>query len=82
MLLTTSLISCWLRVLQDEEHRIEEGEAETRKNMKAAREHHKSWESSRDKRVNTWRDFAGQKGGKKQVRFTIVCSEAKRIFGL
>jgi hypothetical protein len=51
--------------LQNEEHRVEEEEAETRVKLKAMREHHKKWEGTRDKRINSWRDFASNKKAKK-----------------
>jgi DnaJ family protein C protein 8 len=51
--------------LKNEEHRVEEEEAETRVKLKAMREHHKKWEGTRDKRINSWRDFASNKKAKK-----------------
>lgn len=44
---------------------MEEEEAETRVKLKAMREHHKKWEGTRDKRINSWRDFASNKKAKK-----------------
>jgi hypothetical protein len=57
-------VRLWL-ALQNEEHRVEEEEAETRVKLKAMREHHKKWEGTRDKRINSWRDFASNKKAKK-----------------
>ncbi len=37
--------------LKEEEERIEESEAETRKKMKATKEHTKKWEETRENRV-------------------------------
>jgi hypothetical protein len=37
--------------LKEEEERIEESEAETRKKLKADREHTKKWEETRESRV-------------------------------
>ncbi|KAK9846337.1 hypothetical protein WJX81_001857 [Elliptochloris bilobata] len=50
--------------LKEEEERIEEDEADTRKRLKSSREHHKKWEETRETRVGTWRDFAKKKGKK------------------
>ena len=50
--------------LKEEEDRIEEDEADTRKRLKTSREHHKKWEETRETRVGTWRDFAKKKGKK------------------
>eukprot|EP00884_Botryococcus_braunii_P004679 jgi/Botrbrau1/14211/Bobra.0254s0001.1 len=50
--------------LKAEEEKIEVEEAETRKKLKADREHRKNWEESREVRVGTWRDFVGKKGKK------------------
>lgn len=52
---------------QDEEHRVEEDEAETRVKLKAMREHHKNWEATREKRIGTWRDFSKKKSKKQKV---------------
>lgn len=41
--------------LKEEEERIEEGEADTRKKMKAQRDHNKEWESTRENRVSEQR---------------------------
>lgn len=38
--------------LKEEEERIEESEAETRKKMKSDREHSKKWEETREHRVS------------------------------
>ena len=55
--------------LKEEEERIEEDEAETRKRLKSSREHHKKWEETRETRVGTWRDFAKKKGKKARQGF-------------
>ncbi|CAL8461725.1 g1256 [Coccomyxa elongata] len=52
--------------LKEEEERIEESEAETRKKMKATKEHTKKWEETRENRVGTWRDFVQKKGKSKK----------------
>ncbi|KAK9810532.1 hypothetical protein WJX72_012264 [[Myrmecia] bisecta] len=52
--------------LKEEEERIEEDEAETRKRLKASREHHQKWEQTRDTRVGTWRDFVTKKSKSKK----------------
>lgn len=54
--------------LKEEEERIEEDEADTRKRLKTSREHHKKWEETRETRVGTWRDFAKKKGKKARAR--------------
>lgn len=36
--------------LKEEEERIEDGEDQTRKKLKASREHHKKWEETREDR--------------------------------
>lgn len=46
---------------QEEEARLEEDESETRKKLKANREHHKAWEGNREKRIGSWREFAKKK---------------------
>lgn len=56
---------CCSAVLQNEEHRVEEEEAETRVKLKAMREHHKKWEGNREKRIGSWRDFEKNKQAKK-----------------
>ncbi len=38
--------------LKEEEERIEEGEADTRKKLKAMRDHNKEWEGTRETRVS------------------------------
>lgn len=53
--------------LKEEEERIEEDEADTRKRLKSSREHHKKWEETRETRVGTWRDFAKKKGKKARL---------------
>ena len=53
--------------LKEEEERIEEDEADTRKRLKTSREHHKKWEETRETRVGTWRDFAKKKGKKARL---------------
>lgn len=65
------LVSCaapalLLPQLKDETERAKEESAEQRQNAKRQKEHEKQWESSRDTRVGTWRDFmkkGGTKGG-------------------
>ena len=41
--------------LKEEEERIEEGEADTRKKLKAMRDHNKEWEGTRENRVSSFR---------------------------
>lgn len=48
--------------MQEEQLRLEEDEATTKKRMKETREHHKKWEETRETRVGTWRDFVKKKG--------------------
>ena len=44
---------CWTgEQLKEEEERIEEGEADTRKKLKAMRDHNKEWEGTRENRVS------------------------------
>lgn len=50
--------------LKDDNARAEEDLAEKQAAMKKAKEDHVEWESTRDKRVNTWHDFVKGKGGK------------------
>ncbi|KAK9908638.1 hypothetical protein WJX75_000801 [Coccomyxa subellipsoidea] len=52
--------------LKEEEERIVESEAETRKKMKATKEHAKKWEETRENRAGTWRDFVQKKGKSKK----------------
>ena len=48
-----SLSLCWTgEQLKEEEERIEEGEADTRKKLKAMRDHNKEWEGTRENRVS------------------------------
>mmetsp|Transcript_14765 Transcript_14765/g.44609 ORF Transcript_14765/g.44609 Transcript_14765/m.44609 type:complete len:380 (-) Transcript_14765:1142-2281(-) len=47
--------------LKEEEARLEEDENETRKKLKANREHHKAWEGNREKRIGSWREFEKKK---------------------
>lgn len=52
--------------LKDETERAKEEVAEQRERAKKQKEHEKQWESTRDTRVGTWRDFmkkGGTKGG-------------------
>ena len=44
--------SCTGEQLKEEEERIEEGEADTRKKLKAMRDHNKEWEGTRENRVS------------------------------
>ena len=44
--------SCTDEQLKEEEERIEEGEADTRKKLKAMRDHNKEWEGTRENRVS------------------------------
>ena len=53
--------------LKDDEERLEDEEAENRKRLKSAREHHKNWEQNRDGRVGTWRNFVDKKSKSKKV---------------
>lgn len=50
---------------QEEEARIEVEEDETRKQLKANREHHKNWEGNREKRIGNWREYEKKKKPKK-----------------
>eukprot|EP00878_Enallax_costatus_P013610 GHUV01014231.1.p3 GENE.GHUV01014231.1~~GHUV01014231.1.p3 ORF type:complete len:101 (+),score=26.08 GHUV01014231.1:445-747(+) len=50
--------------LKDETERAKEDMAEHRESAKRQKEHEKQWESTRDTRVGTWRDFM-KKGGNK-----------------
>lgn len=52
-------------MLQEEEARIEVEEDETRKQLKANREHHKNWEGNREKRIGNWREYEKNKKPKK-----------------
>lgn len=50
--LSFNVVTMWGFVqLKEEEERIEESEAETRKKMKATKEHTKKWEETRENRV-------------------------------
>ncbi len=50
--MSLSVVTMWVFVqLKEEEERIEESEAETRKKMKATKEHTKKWEETRENRV-------------------------------
>lgn len=51
--------------MKAEEERHEEETVEYRKKMKATKEHHQKWESTRDTRVGTWRDFVTKKKANK-----------------
>ena len=62
--------------MKEEQLRIEEDEAETKKRHKADRDHHKNWEASRDNRVGTWRTFA-QGNKSKKVQSTLRSSLSK-----
>lgn len=72
--------------MKEEQLRIEEDEAQTRKRLKADREHKKKWEADREVRVGTWRDFAkGNKSKKVPLsnfkHLTVWnCSELKLEF--
>ena len=50
--------------LKDETERAKEDMAEQRESAKRQKEHEKQWESTRDTRVGTWRDYM-KKGGNK-----------------
>ncbi len=43
--------------LKEEEERIEEGEADTRKKLKAMRDHNKEWDGTRETRVSRLYSF-------------------------
>lgn len=51
--------------MKDEEARIEKEEKETRDKIKKQKNHDKEWESSRETRVGTWRDFMNSSKSKK-----------------
>ena len=44
---------------------MEEEEKDNRKKLKAKREHAQQWESTRESRVGTWRDFVTKKAPNK-----------------
>eukprot|EP00891_Asterochloris_glomerata_P000951 jgi/Astpho2/951/gw1.00016.191.1_t len=50
--------------LKEETERVEAEEKEGRKKLKAKREHAQQWESTRESRVGTWRDFYYLQGEK------------------
>ena len=53
--LAIAILSAFLFLqMKEEELRIEEGEEETRKRLKATREHHKAWEDKRETRVSRY----------------------------
>ncbi len=49
--------------MHEEENRLDKEAKEAKEKATAEREHHKSWEKTRDTRVNTWRDFVAKKKG-------------------
>ena len=51
--------------LKEETERVEAEEKEGRKKLKAKREHAQQWESTRESRVGTWRDFVTKKAPNK-----------------
>lgn len=51
--------------LKDETERAKEEHEEMKQQVKRQREHEKKWESTRDTRVGTWRDYMN-KGSKKK----------------
>jgi DnaJ homolog subfamily C member 8 len=51
--------------LKDETERSKEETAIVRESAKRVREHEKQWESTRDTRVGTWREYMKGGGGKK-----------------
>ena len=55
----------WLLQLKEETERVEAEEKEGRKKLKAKREHAQQWESTRESRVGTWRDFVTKKAPNK-----------------
>lgn len=63
--------------MKEEQLRIEESEAETRKRLKAEREHHKKWEAGREGRVGTWRTFAQGNKSKSVRRQPVFTARAR-----
>lgn len=53
--------------LKEETLRLEAKEEEVKEKSKAAKEHHKEWEKTREQRVTTWHDYQKAKGDKKTV---------------
>lgn len=53
--------------LKEETLRLEAKEDEAKEKTKAAKEHHKEWEKTREQRVTTWHDYQKAKGDKKTV---------------
>ena len=58
-------LSLGLLQLKEETERVEAEEKEGRKKLKAKREHAQQWESTRESRVGTWRDFVTKKAPNK-----------------
>jgi DnaJ family protein C protein 8 len=66
MLVVLLLLYVQCLQLKDETERAKEETQQHHENAKRQREHEKQWESSRDTRVGTWRDYmkkGGTKGG-------------------
>jgi DnaJ family protein C protein 8 len=62
--------------LKDETERAKEEHEEMKQQFKKQREHEKKWESTRDTRVGTWREYMN-KGSKKKTAGHIKPPKAK-----
>ena len=63
--------------LKEEEERIEEGEADTRKKLKAMRDHNKEWEGTRETRVSRQTCLTSQKV-QSQEQALYILAESQR----
>lgn len=63
--------------LKEEEERIEEGEADTRKKLKAMRDHNKEWEGTRETRVSR-RDSGTSQSMQSQEQALAILAESQR----
>lgn len=63
--------------MAEEEVRAKDEFKAQKEESKRKRDHDKAWESSRDGRVGTWRDFMAGKGGKKKAQGGIKPPKSK-----